>query len=192
MLEALITSKTRLRVLMRLFLNPEQEVYIRKLASEFGISSNLASEEFHSLSKAGYLVSRKDGRQIFYRANTKHPLFPEIHSMVRKAIGVKHIEEIILKKLGNVEQAFVVDDYAEGRDTGVIDLVIVGDINRSNLNNLVEKTERLIKRKIRSLVLDRKEFLNLKTYFADRPKLTLYPLGFESLEIPSGEITLNA
>ena len=161
---------------MRLFINPEQEVYIRKLASEFGISSNLASEEFHSLTKAGYLTSRKDGRQVFYRANTEHPLFPELHSMVRKAIGMNHIEEIILKKLGNVERAFVVDDYAEGRDTGIIDLVIVGKINRENLNELVKKTEGFIKRKIRFLVLSKKEFLDLKGYFADRPTLTLFSL----------------
>lgn len=176
MLEPLITSKTRLRVLMRLFLNPEQEVYIRKLASEFGISSNLASEEFHSLARAGYLTTRKDGRQVFYRANTKHPLFPELHSMVRKAVGMNHIEEIILKKLGNVERAFIIDDYAEGRDTGIIDLVIVGKINRDNLNKLVKKTEGFIKRKIRVLVLSKKEFIDLESYFAGRPILTLFPL----------------
>ncbi len=172
---------------MRLFLNPEQEVYIRKLASEFGISSNLASEEFHSLSKAGYLLSRKDGRQIFYRANTEHPLFPEIHSMVRKAIGVNHIEEVILKKLGNIESAFVVDDYAEGKDTGIIDLVIVGDVNKENLNDLVRKTESFIKRKIRLLVLTKSEFLELKNYFKDRPTLGLFPLCSKSV-FGSGEM----
>ena len=173
MLDALITSKTRLRVLMRLFLNPEQEVYIRKLASEFGISSNLASEEFHSLSKAGYLTSRKDGKHIFFRANTKHPLFPEIHSMVKKTIGMKHIEDIILKQLGNVERAFIVDDYAQGKDTGIIDLVIVGDINTANLNKLARKVETFIKRKIRLLVLTKDEYSNLKHYFAERVTLPL-------------------
>ncbi len=173
MLETIITSKTRLRVLMRLFLNPREEVYIRKLASEFGISSNLASEEFHSLKEAGYLVSRKDGKHVFYRANTKHPLFPEIHSMVKKTMGIKHIEDILLKRLGNVERAFVVDDYAEGRDTGVIDLVIVGNINTGNLNKLAKRVERYIKRKIRLLVLTRDEYAKLEQYFADRVTLPL-------------------
>ncbi len=176
MLEAIITSKTRLRVLMRLFLNPREEVYIRKLASEFGISSNLASEEFHSLKKAGYLLSRKDGKHIFYRANTKHPLFPEIHSMVKKTMGMNHIEDVILRKLGNLENAFVIDDYAEGRDTGIIDLVIVGNINKENLNKLVKRAEKYINRKIRLLVLNREEFMELEGYFAARPKLALFPL----------------
>ena len=69
--------------------------------------------------------------------------------------------ENVIKKLGNVELAFITGDYAKGKDTGIIDLVIVGEINEKSLQQLVDKAEVAIKRKIRSLVLTFKEYEGL-------------------------------
>ncbi|WP_304511835.1 hypothetical protein [Desulfobacula sp.] len=63
-----------------------------------------------------------------------------------------------MNRLGYLELAYLIDDYAEGKDTGVVDLLLVGNIDQYHLNDLSIKTERYIKRKIRSLVLTRKEF----------------------------------
>ena len=103
-----------------------------------------------------FLESHKNGRQIQYQANQKHPLFHELQSMVQKALGMDRILESILERLGNLEEAYLIDDYAEGKDTGIIDLVLIGDIDQENLNDLVHKTERYIDRKIRTLVLSLK------------------------------------
>ncbi len=170
----LITSKTRIKILMRLFLNPDQEIHLRGLADEFGASPNLIRDELKQLAASGLLLNRKNGRQINFKANTEHPLFPELHSMVRKAFGMDKIVDSIVNRLGDLKLAFLLDDYAQGRDTGIIDLVLVGDIDLDNLADLTKKTERYISRKIRTLVLSETEYRELKPLLDKRPRLDLW------------------
>ena len=159
---------------MRLFLNPKQKAYLRELSSEFGISPGQLSDELHSLSGAGLLSQDKNGRQVNYCANTKHPLFPELQSMVRKALGMDRILDSVIERLGNVQFAILLDDYAQGKDTGIIDLALVGNINRENMLDLVAKTERYIERKIRVLALTPEEYDRLQPVLAVRPSLVLW------------------
>ena len=170
----LITSKTRIKILMRLFLNPKQNAYLRELAAEFNASPSQVREELRQLSEAGFLESHKRGRQIQYQANQKHPLFYELQSMVQKALGMDRILDSILERLGKLEEAFLIDDYAEGKDTGIIDLVLVGNIDQENLLDLVHKTERYIDRKIRTLVLDSSEWQKFKNSLTKRPLLKIW------------------
>jgi len=170
----LITSRMRIRILMRLFLNPDQQAYLRELADEFGASPSQVNEELKQLRQSGLLEAEKDGRQIYYRANKKHSLFPELQSMVKKAMGMDQILESIIKRLGHLQLAFLVDDYATGRDSGLVDLVLVGQIDKKNLDDLVHKTEKYINRKIRTLALTPKEYKNSGVIFRDRPRLVLW------------------
>lgn len=170
----LITSKTRIKILMRLFLNPKQNAYLRELANEFNASPSQVREELRQLNDAGFLVSHKNGRQIQYQANKTHPLFHELQSMVQKALGMDRILDSILERLGNLKEAYLIDDYAEGKDTGIIDLVLVGDIDQENLIDLVRKTERYIDRKIRTLVVAHSEWQNFKKTLVRRPLLLLW------------------
>lgn len=172
--KGLITSKVRARILMRLFLNPDQNAYLRELAKEFDVSPSQIKEELDNLSEVGLLSKEKGGRQINYSANTRHSLFPELHSMVKKAMGMDRILDSIVRRLGNLEQAFVMDDYAEGKDSGLIDLVLIGEIDRDNLDDLVAKTERYIQRKIRTLVMTENDFSNSEGIFRNRPMLVLW------------------
>jgi DNA-binding transcriptional ArsR family regulator len=162
MLDSLITSKMRVQILMRLFLNPASRAYLRELAKEFGASPGHLRSELQQLAGAGLLESERDGRQVQYRAASGHPLFPELQSMVRKALGMDRIIDSIVERLGYVESAYVTGDYAHGQDTGIVDLVMVGDVNRANLDDLILKTERDIHRRIRVLVLDGSEYGRLR------------------------------
>ena len=170
----LITSKTRIRILMRLFLNPLRHAYLRELADEFSSSPSQVRDELRHLNEAGFLESHKSGRQILYKANQKHPLFNELQSMVQKALGMDHILESILERLGNLDEAYLIDDYAKGKDTGIIDLVLVGDVDQENLTDLVKKTERHIDRKIRTLILKSNEWEKMQPNLSKRPLLRLW------------------
>ncbi len=174
MLDSFITSKARIRILIRLFLNPGQKAYLRELATEFNMSPGQLSDELHHMNDAGLLSQSRDGRQLNYRANTSHPLFPELHSMVKKALGMDRILESIIERLGNLEKAILLDDYAQGKDTGIIDLVLVGNINKKNLQDLVEKTERYIDRKIRVLTMTNQEYKRFLPKLNARPSLVLW------------------
>lgn len=146
---------------MKFFLNTETRTHLRSLADEFGESTNSVRLELNKMTKAGLLTSEENGRTKQYRANTKSPLFPEVHTIVKKTLGID-IVEAALEKLGDVEAAYITGDYARGLDSGIIDVVIVGNINRTYLNELIAIAEEGIKRKVRILVLNKVEFENLK------------------------------
>ena len=154
----LISSKTRIKLLIRFFLNPEAKAYLRELANEFNVSTNAVREELNQLTKTALLKTEKNGRTILYRANTNHPLFPELTSMVHKVTGIDQILDRVIHRIEDLEAAYLIDDYAEGKDTGIIDILFVGTIDQHHLNDLIRKTEQYIKRKIRTLVFGKKEF----------------------------------
>lgn len=164
----------RVRILMRLFLNPDQQVYLRELSDEFSASPSQVRDELQQLSGVGLIKGRKSGRQIYYRANEKHALFDELQSMVRKSLGMDRILESIIERLGDLDKAILIDDYAAGKDSGLIDLVLVGDIEQTNLDSLVRKTEKYIKRRIRTLVLSQDEYKDFKKVLEDRAQLVLW------------------
>ena len=174
MLDGLFTSKMRIQILMRLFFNSDSHAYLRELSGEFGASPGHVKSELSQLSAAGLLSSSRKGRQVFYSANSSHPLFPELQSMVRKALGMDRILDSIVERLGRLDQAWLIDDYAMGRDTGLIDLMLVGDIDRANLADLVAKTERYIERRIRTMVVSSSEWNEFERILDDRPRLLLW------------------
>ena len=174
LLSGLIASKTRIKLLVRLFFNPSTRSYLRELAKEFNVSTNAVREELNQLKKTQLLKTQKSGRQIFYMANTAHSLFPELKSMVSKVMGIDQVIDGIVNRLGDLERAYLIGDYAEGKDTGIIDLVLVGGIDQYHLNDLSRKTERYINRKIRSLVLSKDEFNNFLSELEKRPRMLIW------------------
>ena len=170
----LIASKTRIKLLTRFFFNPLAKSYLRELAKEFNVSTNSVREELNQLTRTELLTAKKSGRQVHYMANQEHPLFPELKSMVSKVMGIDQVLDSIVKRLGDLESAYLIDDYAEGKDTGIIDLLLVGDIDQYHLNDLSRKTERYIKRKIRSLVLSRDEYNDILPKLEKRPRVLIW------------------
>jgi len=91
-----------------------------------------------------------------------------------KSTGIDKVISDILGKIGNIYTAFLRGDYAVGKDSGLIDLVIVGDnLNTEEIDRVRKKTEILIERKINVLTLKREEFKKLKQNFDTEPKLIL-------------------
>ena len=174
LLNGLIASKTRIKLLMRLFFNPKARSYLRELAKEFNVSTNAVREELNQLKKTNLLKSEKNGRQVYYMANTDHALFPELKSMVSKVMGIDQVIDSIINRLGNLERAYLIGDYAEGKDTGIIDILLIGEIDRYHLNDLTRKTERYVKRKIRSLVLTKDEFNDFLPELERRPQVLIW------------------
>jgi hypothetical protein len=66
------------------------------------------------------------------------------------------------------------DDYAEGKDTGIIDILLVGNVDQYHLNDLIRKTEKYVKRKIRSLVLSPSEYQEMLPNLIKRPQILIW------------------
>jgi len=161
MLNTLITSKTRVRLLVKFFLNPTMKSYLRQLADEFGESTNSVRIELNRLTEAGLLESFAEGNTIMYQAKESYPLFPEIKSIVSKITGIDTIIEDVFNKLGSVDKAYLIGDYAKGIDSGTIEIILVGDkVEEKVLIELVKKAEELIGRTINYSIFNKEELIN--------------------------------
>jgi len=160
MIETLISSKTRIKLLLKFFLNSKNSSYLRGLEGEFGESTNSIRIELKRLENAGMLKSFLKGNKKFFHANTTHPLFGDIHNIILKYVGIDHIIEKVVNRLGDVERVYLVGDLSKGLDSKIIDLIFIGNIDKEYLINLIDKVEKMISRKIRYLIYTDKEFKN--------------------------------
>ena len=156
MLDALITSKTRIKLLVKFFSNSDNRGYLRGLAEEFGESTNSIRVELNRLSNAGLLSWKNDGKTKSYQANEVHPLYLELKSIVSKYLGFDTLIEQVVQGLGCVNKAIIQGDYAEGKDTGTIELTIIASsIDLDYLDFLIQTTEGEINRKLKVNIVER-------------------------------------
>jgi len=149
MLGELITSKTRLRLLVKFFISQANKGYLNGLASEMGESTNSIRKELNHLYAAGYLKKTKVNNKVEYNVNSTHPLYETLKNVVYKHLGLEDIVETVLERMGDVDQILITGDYAKGIDSGNIEVVIVGNqINFKYLTQLEEKIENLISRRV--------------------------------------------
>ena len=149
MLDSLITSKTRIKLLLKFFLNTSTHAYLRGLADEFGESTNALRLELNHLENAGLLKAENEGNRKVYHANSTHPLFNDIHRLVLKHSGITQVIEAVVARVGDISKVWVRGDFAVGKDSDLIDLVIAGkNIDVDYFENLIQKVGKIVKRQI--------------------------------------------
>lgn len=173
MLDTLITSKTRIKLLLKFFLNAKTSSYLRNLEVEFGESSNAIRLELNKFEEAGFLETTTSGNKKLFRANVKHPMFKDIQNILMKYTGLDKIVEQVIGRLGNVEAVYIVGDLAKGLDSPIIDLIFVGNIDTSYLLNLTQKAEKLIHKKVRFVSFSHGEFALQKDNLLAQPHIEI-------------------
>ena len=174
MINALITSETRIKLLRKFFLNSSTKAHLRGLESEFGESSNAIRIELNRFERADLLHSLRDGNKKVYQANPNHPLFGDIHSIIMKEAGIDRVIEKVIHRIGNLVSIYLTGDFARGKDSPVIDLILVGeDIDREYLARKVMQAEELVGRKVSYVVLHPDE---ADTHLMKLKKTDLLPL----------------
>ena len=174
MIETLISSKTRIKLLLKFFLNSSSRSYLRGLESEFGDSSNAIRQELNRFEKAGLLKTSTQGNKKFFQANTDHPLYKDIHNILIKYIGFDTIIDTVIERLGEIKEVYLVGQLSNGLDSPVIDLMLTGDIDENYLVNLIRKAEALIQRKIRYIIYRNDELPNIDWKQFDTKPLLLW------------------
>lgn len=159
MIETLISSKTRVKLLMKFFLNSSNVGYLRNLENEFGESTNAIRLELNKFEKAGFLESYSQGNRKLFRVNVMHPLYKDINSIVMKMTGLNYLIDYILQRIGKLEKVYLVGKLARGQHTEIIDIVLVGkDLNKPFLVEQIEKAEKKTGKKIRYVYFTAEEF----------------------------------
>jgi hypothetical protein len=154
MINTLITSQTRVKLLLKFFLNGRTRAHLRGLETEFGESSNSIRVELNRFEKAGLLLSLKDGNKKVFQANATHPLFNDIHNIILKETGIDRVIDKVVHRIGEIDEVWLTGDFARGKDSPVIDLIIIGkEIDREYLARKVVQAEELVGRKVSYVVL---------------------------------------
>lgn len=159
MIETLISSKTRIKLLMKFFLNSKNTAYLRNLEEEFGESTNGIRLELNKFEKAGFIESFAEGNKKLFTVNTKHPLFQSINQIIMKMTGLEYVVDYVLQRIGDLDKVYLVGKLSKGQDTDIIDLVLVGNnLNKPFLLEQIEKAEKKIEKKIRYVHYTSDEF----------------------------------
>jgi hypothetical protein len=152
LIDTLITSKTRIKLLMKFFLNPDTSAHLRGLEEEFKESTNGIRVELNRLEEAGMLTSDQVGQKKLFRVCTTHPLYGDIHNIVKKYLGLDKLVERVVEGLGGLERVYLTGSLANGHETGTIDVILVGDLNQEYLVQVINRAETLLSKKINYLL----------------------------------------
>jgi DNA-binding transcriptional ArsR family regulator len=171
-LSHIITSKTRIKLLLKLFLNSNTRSHLREMEREFGESNNAIRQELSRLKKANLICCTQQKGKILYRANTEHPLFPDIRSILRKTVGIDKIIDKVTTQIGNLQCAYLTGSFAEGIDSDTIELVLVGQsLDLEYIAGLTSKAGQLIGRKIIYVVMTAEQ---MQYFLKDRAVLLIW------------------
>ncbi|MDP2828262.1 MAG: nucleotidyltransferase domain-containing protein [Sulfuricellaceae bacterium] len=163
---SVLFGKTRQAVLAILFDQPERAYYLRELARQAGISPGALQHELGQLQKADLVERSQDGNRVVYRANTAHPIFSELQSIVRKTCGLPaQIKAGLAPLTAHIRFAALYGSVAKGSNhaRSDVDLLIVGDISLEQALAAVVPVESRIGREIGVRLYNAEDFRKRQT-----------------------------
>ena len=153
LLGPLITSKTRLKLLLRFFLNHNLSGYLQGLSKELDENTNSIRVELNRLEQAGILSSKLEGRRKLYRVNKQHPLTENLTNIVHKETGVDALIDRVVGRLPGLDQVWICGKLAQGMQSDQIDCVLVGeDLDEVYIKELCRRVEELTGKSVNAQV----------------------------------------
>ena len=150
LLGPLITSKTRLKLLLRFFVNQDLSGYLQGLSKELDENSNSVRVELNRLEEAGMLEAETKGRRKLYRVNKNHPLTSDLTNMLRKVTGIYSLVERVVDRIGeNLEQVWILGSLAQGINSDELEVLLIGEnLDEDYIKELMSKVEKHIDKTI--------------------------------------------
>ena len=155
-------TRTQQRVLGVLFAHPERSFYASELIRLAMTGTGAAQRELARLEQGGLVTSRRIGHQKHYQANAQSPLFPEIHSLVVKTVGlVEPLRTALAPLASKIRAAFVYGSVAKGADRSQsdIDLMVISErLTYGDLFGALHHAAAVLGREVNPTVYTRAEF----------------------------------
>jgi predicted nucleotidyltransferase len=174
-----LMPKTRQRLLGALFSRPARAWYAAELAEHVGVLRSGVQRDLKALTAAGLLKSYRKGHMVFFQANEQAPVFPELHGLILKTVGlVEAIRDALSPVAGEIELAFVYGSIAAAKEEpdSDVDLMIVGTAQRMRLSRPLQELGLKLGREVNLTLYTLSEFrAKRKQHFLaavlDKPKL---------------------
>ncbi|MBI3840327.1 MAG: helix-turn-helix domain-containing protein [Planctomycetia bacterium] len=159
-LDALL-PKTRQGILAAVLVQPEKAWYVSELARRMGVPSSSLQRELKDLTAAGILKTHRQGRMVYFQANTASPLFSDLRGLLLKTAGLVDVLADALKPLAaKLRLVFVYGSIASGSEQSDsdIDLMVVGTVSPAELAVPLRRARELLGREINPTVYTPAEF----------------------------------
>jgi predicted nucleotidyltransferase len=148
-------GKTRQAVLALLFGRADSAFYTKQILDAVKIGRGTVQRELKNLTETGIIIREVQGRQVYYHANEKCPIFNELKSIVRKTFGVADvIKQSLASSARKIRVAFIFGSVARSADDrrSDIDLMVVGRISFGDVVSLLGPAEEKLAREINPVV----------------------------------------
>ena len=148
-------GKTRQAVLALLYGRADSSFYTKQILDAVKIGRGTVQRELKNLTDTGIIIREVQGRQVYYRANARCPIFDELKNIVRKTFGVADvIRQSLAPDADKIRVAFIFGSMARSTDDrrSDIDLMVVGKISFGDVVSLLTPAEQKLAREINPVV----------------------------------------
>jgi len=163
-IDALI-PKTRQAILSATLGAPDKWWYMRELAKHLRLSPSSLQRELASLVRGGILLQRHEGKHVYFKAAAESPIFPELHGLILKTVGLADVIRDALKPLADeIHWAFIFGSVARSEEHSAsdVDLVIIGNVGLAEVSGPLRKAERRLNRAVNPTTYTKDEFITKK------------------------------
>ena len=160
MLERIIISKVRTKILKIFLLNPKDSYHIRALVRILGEEINAVRRELKNLELFGLIKSQKQTNKIVYSIDPTCIFLKELRSIFLKDTNEINLISKVLGKIEKIENVIITRSYIhkEYFNDSDVDILIIGSPSIGKLNQEMNKVEKEIGRELRMVVISKEDF----------------------------------
>ena len=177
-LTKLFWSNCRTKLLEKFFIehatgNWKTGLFIRELCRDLGEQINSVRRELINLEELGICKSKEHDKKKFYIINKNCVIFNELLDMFMKTYDpVGPIEDFFKgkKSVGLITVSWKIRDLLSEPSNQIVDIFIIGDVDRIEFNNFLERV--FFGRKIKYAIMSEVDFLD-RLEFNDKLVLSI-------------------
>jgi predicted nucleotidyltransferase len=160
-LAAALFGKGMQAILAQVFGLPDRRFFLSEIARAARTTPSTLQRNLAALTGAGIVIRTTEGRQVYYQANARCPIFDELKGIVVKTFGMADVlREMLAPLRERIDAAFIYGSIASGEHTGKsdIDLLIVGNLEVAEFSQALLEAEAKLARPISPSTYTREEF----------------------------------
>jgi uncharacterized protein len=161
-LSTTLFGHTRRAVLALLYGHPDEAFYVREIIRMTQAGPGAVQRELQSLTDAGIIRRETRGRQVYYQADSRCPVFRELKSLATKtAAAIEPLRSALAPLQDRILVAFIYGSVArnEPQSKSDLDLMVVGDVSFSEVVSALVPAQEALQREINPTVYRAADFL---------------------------------
>ncbi len=156
-------GRARRAILALLFGRAGEAFYLRQIADLTGLAVGSVQRELANLVRAGLVVRTAKGHQVYFRADERSPIYPELVGLVTKTAGVAGVIRDALAPFARKKMitiAFIYGSIAAGEQqpSSDVDLMILGDIELKTVVPILRRVEDQVGREVNPTIYRPEDF----------------------------------